>query len=438
MKQLVKIGVVCFARKTFDYNEAFEIYKKIQADMKKISQVEWRFVQELVIEESEAVSAAMELKTKNVDAVVCISGTFHLGSLILQLNKIVNQPLLLWGLLEPPYNGGRLRLNSVCGLNLDCSNLYKTGTRNFQYIIGDSIDEDWIDAIRVLKMFSYTRVGLLGGHAKGFYNVDVDEAVLFKETGVLIEHHELQEVWDQQVSEIEVAKRTEQVKEIFDVRDVSDDQVTKVATLTAKFARFMDEQNLDAMAIRCWPEFAAEFGISPCAAMSILQSEDIVLGCEGDVCAVLSMLAQKAVGGESPFLADFTQVNFEENWQLAWHCGVAPCNLYDGKCVRSLDSYFAGGKGVTADFVLKPGKVTFMRIDEAGEEFRIFLQAAEGIPQDKELKGTYLKVRFKEHVKDVLNKVISNGIAHHISMTYGTIIRPMEILAKIKGWKIIQ
>ena len=118
-------------------------------------------------------------------------------------------------------------------------------------------------------MFSYTRVGLLGGHAKGFYNVDVDEAVLFKEIGVLVEHHELQDVWNQEITDIEVAKRTEQVKSIFDIQDISDDQVTKVATLTAKFARFMEENNLDAMAIRCWPEFAAEFGISPCAAMSI-------------------------------------------------------------------------------------------------------------------------------------------------------------------------
>ena len=98
MKQQVKIGVVCMARKTFDFNEALSIYERIQADLKKIPQVEWRFIPDLVIEEPDAITAAMELKTKNVDAVVIISGTFHLGALTIQLNKIVQKPLLLWGL----------------------------------------------------------------------------------------------------------------------------------------------------------------------------------------------------------------------------------------------------------------------------------------------------------------------------------------------------
>jgi len=437
-KTSVKIGVICLARKTFDFNAALDIYKKIQIDLKKIPNVEWRYIPELVIEEEEAIAAALDLKSKNVDAVIAISGTFHLGELILQLNKILQKPILLWGLYELPYNGGKIRLNSVCGLNLDSSNLYKTGTRDYHHIIGDQVDEDWIDAVRVLKAFSSSKIGIIGHHAKGFYNIDVDESILFKETGVLLQHFELNEVWDFKVSDIDVGRRREQVKEIFDTSGITNAQLDKVTQLTAKLAGFMDKYGLNALAIRCWPEFAAEFGISPCAAMSILQSENYVLGCEGDVLGLMSMLAQKAVGGETPFLTDFSQVDFEQNFTLLWHCGVAACNLWDEKCVRSLDTYFAGGKGVTADFVMKPGKVSMLRIDSAGEEFRVFLQAADGLPMNKELKGTYLKTRFNDNVRVILDKIIRNGIAHHISMTYGKYIRPMEILAKIKGWKLIQ
>ncbi|MBN2157108.1 MAG: fucose isomerase [Candidatus Lokiarchaeota archaeon] len=438
MKQLVKIGVLCFARKTFDFNAAFDIYKKIQTDLKRISQVEWRFIPELVIEEDEAIAAALELKSKNIDAVICISGTFHLGQLILQFDRILQKPLLLWGLYELPYDGGRIRLNSVCGLNLDASNLYKSGIHNFHYKIGPNIDEDWIDAIRVIKAFTSSKIGIIGHHASGFFNIDVDEPILFKETGVLLQQYELKQVWDAEVSDIDVNKRREQIKELFDISGISDDQINKVADLTAKFAAFMDKQGLHALAVRCWPEFAAEFGISPCASMSILQSEHYILGCEGDVLGLMSMLAQKAIGGETPFLTDFSQVDFEQNYALLWHCGVAACNLWDGKCVRSLDSYFAGGKGVTADFVMKPGKVSLLRIDSVGEEFRIFLQRAEGLPMQKELKGTYLKTRFKDNIRVVLDKIITNGIAHHIALSYGNFIRPFEILAKIKKWQIVQ
>ena len=117
--------------------------------------------------------------------------------------------------------------------------------------------------------------------------------------------------------------------------------------------------------------------------MSLLQAEGKILTCEGDVLGSLSMLAHQAVGAETPFLADFSQVNFEQNFALLWHCGVAPCNLWDGQCVRSLDTYFAGGKGVTADFVMKPGSVSILRLDYAPGEYCIFLQRGTAYSHDK-------------------------------------------------------
>ncbi|MHA1105389.1 MAG: fucose isomerase, partial [Promethearchaeota archaeon] len=137
-------------------------------------------------------------------------------------------------------------------------------------------------------------------------------------------------------------------------------------------------------------------------------------------------------------LADFSQVDFKDNFALLWHCGVAPCNLWDGKCNRSLDPYFAGGKGVTADFVMKSGQVSLLRIDYAPGEYRLFLQKGKIIPMEKDLKGTYAKAVFEVPVRDVLGKIIDNGIAHHVSVVYDDYIRPLEIFAKIKGWKVIK
>jgi len=438
MKQEIRIGVVCIARKTFDFEAAFGIYQKIQEKLNSISNINWEFIPELVIEIEEAQSAAHYLASKEIDGLVCISGTFALGHLILELNKIVNCPILLWGLYELPYDGGKIRLNSVCGINLNTSNLYKAGIRNYHVIIGEEIDEDWLDAIRIIKLFSTAHIGIIGYRAKGFFNLDVDELDLYKQLGILIDHFELEDIFDFGTSQEQTNERKNQIKSIFDVSGISDDQLDKVAKLTAKFDNFMKENNLDSIAIRCWPEFAANYGVSPCAAMSVLQSEQKILTCEGDILGSLSMLAHKAIGGEFPFLADFSQVNFQENFGLLWHCGVAACNLWDGKCVRSLDTYFAGGQGVTADFVMKSGELSLLRIDYAPREYRIFLQKAEGIPMDKLLKGTYVKVKFEDNIRFVIDKIIQNGIAHHISVVYGDYIRPLEIFAKIIGWEVIK
>lgn len=436
----IRVGMVCLARKTFDYEAAKNIYEKVIAAVEKIPAVEWEFIPELIIEIDDAQKAAHTLASKEIDGLVVISGTFALGHLILDLNKIIEKPILLWGLNELPYDGGKIRLNSVCGVNLNASNLYKAGIK-FHYVIGNKIDQDWLDAIRIIKAFKTAHIGLLGFRAKGFFNLDVDELDLYKELGVLIDHYELDEIFTYEIDENnrkKVTERISQLKSDFDVSEITEDQLKLVSELIVKFKLFMEENKLNVLAIRCWPEFAATYGISPCAAMSILQSEDRILTCEGDILGSLSMLAHQAIGGKTPYLADFSQVNIKEDFALLWHCGVAPCNLSADNCVKSLDTYFAGGRGVTTGFVMKPGDLSILRLDYANGEYRAFIQKGTAIPMEKLLKGTYAKVKFNDKVRIVLDKIIKNGIAHHLSVVYGDYIRPIELFAQLKGWKLIQ
>lgn len=438
MKEAITLGVVCLARTTFDYAAAKELWEGIRSDLEAIENVHIVAPRELVFEVDEAKAAASQLARAQVDGLVIISGTFHLGHLALELVKTVHVPVLLWGLPELPYNGGKIRLNSVCGVNLNASNLYKSGVQNYHVTIGEHIDMNWVDAIRVLKVLSRSHIGILGYRAHGFFNLSVADLALYRQTGILIDHYELSEVWNFPASEEAVQARTTQLRCIFDVSGITAEQLHKVAMLAVKLQGFLNKYALDALAIRCWPEFAAEYGVSPCAAMSLLQSERRILACEGDVEGALSMLMHRAAGAETPFLFDFSQVDFEKDFALFWHCGVAPCNLWDGRCVRSLDTYFAGGKGVTADFVLKEGELSVLRLDSSEGKYRIFLQRARAIPMEKELKGTYLKAKFDVPVKQVLDKVIGKGVAHHASVVYGNYIEPFRIAAKIAGWEVIE
>lgn len=438
MKHTIKLAVVCLARKTYDYGAAEELYTKIRSDLQKIETVDWRFIETLVISQEDGLAVAANLAAEHVDGLICISGTFHLGHLVLMLKRELSVPVLLWGLPELPYNGGKIRLNSVCGVNLNASNLYKSGYDDYTVIIQDSVDEDWIDALRVIKAMKGAKIGIIGYRADGFFNVGVQDNLLYGQTGALVDHYELGDVYSYAVPDEAVKARAEHIRATFDVSTLSVFQIEKVASLAAKLDAFYHANGLSALAIRCWPEFARDFGVSPCAAMSLLQSEGLLLACEGDIDGALSMIAHKALGAETPFLFDFSQVDFEQDFALFWHCGVAPCNLWDGVCNRSLDTYFAGGKGVTADFVLKSGELSVLRLDSARGGYRMFLQKAKAIPMEKLLKGTYMKVVFDRPVREVLNLVLDNGLAHHSSVVYGTYIRALELVARIKGWKVIQ
>ena len=438
MKETINVGLVCLARKTFDTEAAQASYRLLVKELQGLEEVHLEVIPELIIEVDEARRAARRLAAKDLDGLICVSGTFHLGHLVPELHKQVRKPLLLRALPELPYQGGKIRLNSLCGLNLDASNLYKSGVGDYTADLDGGTLIPWLDALRVIRALNRAHIGLVGSRAKGFFNVDVYDPALYGQMGVLLDHYELVELTGRAADPRAVKARSEQIRALFDVSGISAEQLAKVAGLAARLDSFLKENALTALAIRCWPEFAATYGISPCAAMSLLQAEGKVMACEGDVDGALSMLAQAAVGAETPFLFDFSQANFDEDFALLWHCGVAPCNLWDGRCARSLDSYFAAGKGVTADFVLKEGPISVLRLDSCGADYRVFLARGEAQPMEKELKGTYAKAVFDVPIKKLFSRVVEHGLAHHAAVVYGDYIRPFQVLARLKDWELIQ
>ncbi len=431
------IGIVCLVRKTFDYETAFQLYQERSKKVMEDTSVDWVYYPEMVIEPGEAQKAGTYFVEKHVDAVIVVSATFHLGGLALILHNIVKRPFLLQGYNELPYNGGKIRLNAVCGVNLNASNLYKGGVDDFIVYVGDDIDHDWVKAIKMKTALENSNVGLIGYHAQGFYNVGVDELHLYKELGVLISHYELSDFFGGEATDEEIDREEKNLRELFDCHKLTDYQVRQVSRLIVVSEKFMKEKGLDVVAIRCWPEFAKNYGVSPCAMMSVLQSRGILLACEGDIEAALSMVAVRAAGEETPFMADLSQVNYEENYALLWHDGVAPCNLWDHRCNRSLETYFAGGKGVTADFVLKPGKMSILRIDTARGKTRIYYEEGEAFEMTKDLSGTYAKVVFDRPINEVIDTVAYTGVAHHVIMGYVQYKKAMRYLAKLMNWEIL-
>lgn len=432
-----RIGIVCLVRKTFDFETAYKLYLERTKKVEEDQSVEWFNYPEMVITPEDATKASNYFLDHKVDAVVIVSATFHLGHLALIINDLVRKPLLLWGFDELPYDGGKIRLNAVCGVNLNVSNLYKGGNDSYIVHVGNEIDQDFIKAIKMKVAIDGAKIGLIGYRADGFFNVGVDELHLYHETGALVTHYELDDLFSGEASEEEIELEKKNILEIFDASKLNENQINQVSKLVVLATKFANREALDAIAIRCWPEFAKNYGVSPCAMMSVLQSRGILLACEGDIEAALSMIVVKAAGESTPFMADLSQVNYQENFALLWHDGVAPCNLWDGICKRSLETYFAGGKGVTADFVLKSGPMSIFRIDTARGITRIFYEEGDAVNMKKELSGTYAKVIFKHHIKEVIDTVVYTGVAHHVIMGYVQYNQAMRYLARIKGWEII-
>jgi len=69
-------------------------------------------------------------------------------------------------------------------------------------------------------------------------------------------------------------------------------------------------------------------------------------------------------------------------------------------------------------FQLKPGKVTFCRLAEYDDCWKMLITTGEIIPSEDVLAGTWAWVEVKDHRK-LYRTLVEEGFIHHASMIHG-------------------
>lgn len=435
-----RLGLVCLARLTFEAPLAEQWYAQARALLSKIDGVEWCAIEKLVIETIDADAAIAELRAKQIDALVILSGTFALGGLAMQFAQaFANIPLLLWAWQEPKEQTGKLRLNSLVGVNVNASNLYKLGHRPMTMY--SSLDD--LRTIKTIAQFALVagivrdlknlRIAFIGGHAPGFDDLAVDKLNLRRATGVQVVDVGLQVLVAKAKAVAEERAHAESVnllKQFDDVVEIGARQGDLFAALVIALTEFAHENKFGAMTLKCWGDLVEAYGIAGCGVVSILNDRGIYTGCEGDIMGTITMLIARRITGIHPFLTDFVAVDRDTNAGLMWHGGCAPIGLADPQQPKHLFSHFAGGKGVTAGFGLKPGRVTLLRLGDDGRNLRMLATTATAIETEMEVRGTLSRVKFDKDGMEFLNEILNNGWEHHLVMAYGEILPELEMLAR--------
>lgn len=201
--------------------------------------------------------------------------------------------------------------------------------------------------------------------------------------------------------------------------EIQPEAMEKMARQFGGLQALARRERLDALTVRCWPEWANRYGIAACGSVSALNSVGLTTGCEGDVDGTLTMLVSRYMSGEPPFMTDFITAEPEAGTGFFWHGGCAAAQLAASPLEPVLNSHFAGGKGITAGFTFRPGRITIARISNDGKDYRLFLAGGEALPTDQVVKGVLMKVKFDAPVQAFLDTVIYNGLEHHFCVQYG-------------------
>lgn len=438
-----RVGLVCLARLTFEADLAAQWYAQAQQMIGAIGGVQVCAVKKLVIERKDAEAAIAELRAADIDALIVLSGTFALGGLAMQFAQAFapsGAPLLLWAWPEPREQTGKLRLNSLVGVTVNASNLYKLGYRPLTLYA--AMDEPrttetitrFAQTAGLLRDLRRVRIGLIGGHAPGFDNLGVNKLWLRRELGIEVIDIGLQTVIARAkaiaAGRVE-SSRPDIMKPFDDISEVNAQQGDAFTALTLALQDLAAEGQFDALAIKCWGDLAESYGMAACGAVARLNDDKLVVGCEGDVMGTLTSLIAQRLTGTPAYLTDLVLVEPENNTALFWHIGCAPLRLADPNQPKHLYAHFAGGKGLTAGFGLKPGRVTVLRLGEDGHNLRMLATMGMALETPMDIRGTVSRVIFDGDVSAFLDELLSNGWEHHLVLAYGEILPELEMLSRM-------
>lgn len=421
-----RIGVIAVGRNTFDVEFAEE---KLGFAWQKLASTGWELFGEkkLLFTAEEAVSAMEQLKTHPLDLVLLLQVTFTDASLTLEIARQLNAPLVMWSFPEPR-TGGRLRLNSFCGINLAAHALSRAGL-GYAYVHGNPDEEvalrqlsDIASAAAVRRSLQGVRVGVIGKHPDGFDACAFDTGELAEMFGVTVETHDLiafldgVKTLDDAVAEPHYRDREKVLTNLAEM-----DRPTTIKTLKAYEAMHMliAERGYAGLAVRCWPEFFTHYGAAACGAVALLNENFIPGGCEADVHGVLTSLILQRLSGAPAFNTDLVDLDRESDTCVFWHCGQAPVQMADPDVPVRATIHSNRKLPLLNEFPLKPGRFTMARLSKGHGKTRLVLGGGEMQRAPLAFSGTAGVARLDSPVDIVLDNLMQAGLEHHTSIVYG-------------------
>jgi L-fucose isomerase-like protein len=157
---------------------------------------DWVGSGELLFDAESVESQLTKLKKKPIDLLLIMQLTFTDATMTVKIAESFDVPLLFWSFPEKR-TGGRLRLNSLCGVNLAGHALGLSGIQ-YDYLHLNPHDPEtaeelvaWIRAFQTRKNLSSTKLAVIGEHPDGFHTCAFDSEKLMGITGVTVEQMEL-------------------------------------------------------------------------------------------------------------------------------------------------------------------------------------------------------------------------------------------------------
>lgn len=450
-----RIAFAALARPTFDVPLAQEMTQKAIEQLQKAG-FDLLLADSLIADLNGARAYLSKLDGQAVDLLLVFQATFADSTLVTSLvegcaTNGSTPPVFLWAVPEAP-TGGRLRLNSLCGINLAGHALSQRG-QNYEYAYALPGDPAVLAQVKALagagmlrRRFAQARLGVVGEHPAGMDSCHLDDAQLGQTLGIQVQRLPLEQVF--------FMARATPPEQVAAARQMLDKRLDNLAELDQKplngtlsvyqtLRALAEQENLSGLAVRCWPEFFTDLGCSACGAMSMLsdglgQHNPIPCSCEADANGTVTQLMLHWLAGEPSFGTDIVAMDFDQDFISLWHCGLAPLSMANPKYQPRGTIHSNRKVPLVMEFPLKPGVVTIARLNRHQGQLRLVLGRGEMLDAPAPFSGTSGRLRLEMPARQFFDVLMQEGLEHHVSLVYGDYLAELQAFARLASLPVLQ
>lgn len=260
-----------------------------------------------------------------------------------------------------------------------------------------------------------------------------------KTLGATIVHIEMSELISaaEKKSDAEAQKVLEQMKSSKRLGTVKADQdrLEYAAKVYLGVKELFQRYGLSAAAAECYPEFGGLVNLPS----SWLADEGLVLDTEGDIGHTALLYALYQMGKESPAaLSEIGSYEAKDNCFYLDHEGSSAHSLAEDPSQVHIQE---GGEGTMVGFAFKPlPKVTISDICGNNGLYKVLILTGTTEKIDSKVwveagSKLLIKVKFEKKVEEIFNRMLQEGVDHHLLVKEGDVSAQLEDLCDILGMK---
>ena len=348
------------------------------------------------------------------------------------------------------------RRDAFCGKISVCNHLYQYGipftdtTLHTYSIYSELLAKDinkFAGICRVVNGLRHARIGAIGARPAGFQTVRASEKLLQK-SGITVVPVDLSEILGAarkiEDTDAELLKKLEEIKCYAAVPKEYSDKLVLQAKFGVAVERWIEANQIDAVAVQCWDSLEQNYGCAACVTMSMLGEKLLPAACEVDIAGAVSMYALTLAAQGQSALLDWNN-NFAEdrNKCVCTHCGNFPKSFVRNDLKLGTLGVLGRTLGKVNTFGAVYGKVTkgdftFFRIstDDTKGAIKAYLGTGE-ITDDPYGMDGCIAVTKVNNLQTLMKYICKNGFEHHVAMVRNDVKEILnEAIEDYLGWNL--